>query len=241
VRYPNRNETLLISRASGIAGAVADAGADQPAVSPGGRYVAFRSRSTNLAPGGRVQGQVYLRDTQLNTTTLVSRADGAAGAPADRASQRPSVSNTGIVAFESTAKNLSSKGKKALSNVFVRNGATGKTILVSTPVTSGGPGVAGSSGHPHINQDGTRVVFESDADDLSGADNNLFVNIFLRKLSSSQTVLVNRAPNGKPASSQSGDPAISGNGSVVAFSSDANNLSTEDNNAAASNVFLWRP
>ena len=50
------------------------------AISADGRFVAFDSAATNLHPddaGARPSFDVFVRDLQANTTTLVSRATGA--------------------------------------------------------------------------------------------------------------------------------------------------------------------
>ncbi len=60
---------------SGIISQPADGASSQPSISADGRHVAFVSRATNLTAG--VSGtQAYVRDTQANSTTLVSRAPG---------------------------------------------------------------------------------------------------------------------------------------------------------------------
>ena len=72
-------------------GAEGNEGSSDVAVSADGRYVAFRSDSTNLVAGDtNVLGDVFLRDTMAGTTTRVS-VD-SAGAEADNQSSSPSVS-----------------------------------------------------------------------------------------------------------------------------------------------------
>ena len=62
-----------------------------------------------------------MRDTQQDTTTVVSRASGAAGAGADSNSSFASISTDGrFVAFQSNAENLSA-GDTALTDIFVRD------------------------------------------------------------------------------------------------------------------------
>src|SRR3954453_10711532 len=74
------NDTTLVSRAAGAAGAKGDSSSATPSLSSDGRYVAFESIAKNLAAGDADAGlDVFIRDRQANTTTLVSRADGANG------------------------------------------------------------------------------------------------------------------------------------------------------------------
>ncbi len=65
--------TILIS--GGTNGLIGDGFATDAAVSPDGRYVAFTSSSDNLVPAGGTYSNmmdVFVRDTLLGTTTLVS-------------------------------------------------------------------------------------------------------------------------------------------------------------------------
>ena len=72
------NDTTLVSRASGPTGAAANDASDQPSVSADGRFVVFVSRADNLsADDNDSVANVFVRDLQAGTTTLVSRADGA--------------------------------------------------------------------------------------------------------------------------------------------------------------------
>ena len=104
------NATTLVSRATGAAGAKGDDISFTPSVSANGRFVAFGSNASNLDPAHPVHtGAVYVRDLLLNTTTLVSRATGPAGADANGSAAEPSISGDGRrVAFSSTATNLDS-------------------------------------------------------------------------------------------------------------------------------------
>ena len=244
VRDMSTNTTRLVSRADGQSGAVSDGRSSEPAISPNGRLVAFTALgATNLGSGlpadAPNNSQVYVRDLVAGTTRLVSRAGGASGAVGDRQSSDASISNGGLVAFGSTSKNLSSAGKSATSNVFVRNLAANTTTLVSAPATGGGPGVAGGSRNARIAFNGKAVAFESGADNMSKADDNLFENVFVRDLADKKTIYVNRraGANGKPGQGTAGDVAISKTGLYVAFVTDANNISGQDKDRAFSNVF----
>ena len=75
------HDTTLVSRASGPAGASANAGSiAPPAVSADGRFVAFWSNATNLSPDDSdTLYDLYRRDLASDTTVLVSRASGKFG------------------------------------------------------------------------------------------------------------------------------------------------------------------
>jgi Tol biopolymer transport system component len=232
-------DTALVSRASGPGGA-AGQGDSGPgtAVSATGRFVAFESSavlSDAAVPGVT---NVYLRDTESGAASLISRATGVDGAGADNDSAAPTISPAGrYVAFESLADNLATDDNDAVRNIFVRDTFTNKTKLVSR--ASDGAPADGDSFHPSISVNGWFIAFESVADNLSADDDDQFSNIFMRDTTAGTTDLVNRvsAPTNAAADGDSYGPTIDRDGKRVAFTSDADNLSTKDDNAYT-NVFV---
>src|SRR5688572_30716109 len=74
-------------------------------ISASGRWVAFSSSATNLAPGSRGEEDVYLRDLELGRTVLISI--GTDGSRGDNGSFDARVSADGrFVCFPSFATNL---------------------------------------------------------------------------------------------------------------------------------------
>jgi Tol biopolymer transport system component len=236
------DETKLISRASGAAGAGADADSTNAAISPGGaRYVAFESRATNLSTAdGDPTLDVFIRDLETNITTLASRADGS---PADGDSGDPSLStNATKVAFESQATNLSATDLDATTDVFVHDFETATTTLVSGTGAAGGDD---SSFDPTISNDGNRIAFASDADNLTAVDNDAVRNIYLSQRVGSFRLLTHLSRNStsgsvdQPADDDSFEPMISATGAHVAFTSRAGNLTDEGiSTPAIADVFL---
>jgi hypothetical protein len=98
----------------------------------------------------------------------------------------------------------------------------GKTKLISR-LSGGDPATGGSSTDPSISGSGGLVAFESDAtnlpDDLSPDD-----QVYLRDQTAGKTRLISKTTGGSPADDDSEDPAISPNGLIVAFESEASNL-----------------
>ena len=243
VRDTQAATTTLVSRAGGASGTGGDGNSYSPSISADGRFVAFASDADNLSSeDNNAAFNVFVRDTQAATTTLVSRAGGASGTGADAGSLIPSISADGrFVAFYSDADNLSSEDNNAVSNVFVRDTQAATTTLVSRASGASGTGGDGFSSGPSISADGRFVAFDSGADNLSSEDNNAFNNVFVRDTQAATTTLVSRAggPAGAGAdgdSSALSPPSISADGRFVAFDSDADNLSSEDDNAFR-NVF----
>ena len=236
--------TTLVSRASGAGGAPADARAHDAGISADGRYVVFRSGADNLSPDDdEGVDNIFVRDLVANTTTLVSRRAGAGGAPANDSSFNPSISGDGNrVAFSSGANNLSNEDVNGVDNIFVRDLAAATVTLVSRATGAGGAPANDSSDSPSISPSGRFVTFQSTANNLSPDDRNAVFNVFLRDLDESTTALASRAngPNGAGGDADSADPGsrpvVSDNGRV-AFISQANNLSADDNDALT-NVFV---
>jgi Tol biopolymer transport system component len=91
------------------------------ALSANGRYLAFESAATNLAPGlFGPQQQIYVRDLWAGTTTMASVT--SAGTPGNSVSFFPSVTDTGAVAFQSLARNLLPPGTTSGTyQIFLRS------------------------------------------------------------------------------------------------------------------------
>jgi Tol biopolymer transport system component len=219
--------TTLASREA-VAG---DDVSTEPALDFDGSRVAFASTATNLAGGGAngTDADVFVRDLAAGQTFLASRRDGAAGVIGDDSSTAPALSDDGQrVAFSSIATNLSIGGdvNGGTRDVFVRDLAAGQTLLASR--TSGANGISptGASRRPSISGDGTRVAFETTAPDLVAGDQNGVPDVALRDLTAATTTLLSRAPGvaGALGNAASGDPALSGSGDCVAFTTVADDL-----------------
>jgi Tol biopolymer transport system component len=120
--------TRLLS--GGVAG-----DASQPAISADGRFVAFVER-LGIGDGtpAALRSRIWLVDRATGATALVSRGDGAGGAPADGAATEPALSaDGGRVVFTSTAGNLSARKPRGLAGVFVRDLRAQTTTLLSDP------------------------------------------------------------------------------------------------------------
>jgi Tol biopolymer transport system component len=229
VRDLEAGTTTLVSRAAGASGAKANADSTRPAVSADGRFVAFDSGASNLHPDDSdFTRDVFVRDLQAGATTLVSRAAGAAGTKGDGGSSRPAVSADGrFVAFESNASNLDPDDTDTAADVFVRDLQAGTTTLVSRAAGAAGAKGNGFSSEPVVSADGRLVAFDSVASNLDPDDGDNTRDVFLRDLQANTTTLVSRAAGAK-GNADSFFPAVSGDGRLVAFQSDASNLHPDD-------------
>ncbi|MEX2252796.1 MAG: hypothetical protein WD649_01455 [Thermoleophilaceae bacterium] len=240
VRDLQAGTTTLVSRGSGEEGVAANGSSYRPSISDDGRYVAYETTASNLsATDGDSQRDVYRRDVTDAQTKLASRANGANGAGGDDESSQAMIAGDGQhVVFTSKANNFSSQDENLYSNVFVRDVAAGTTEFVSRAGGADGIEAHADSFSPSISDDGRYVAFASDSNNLSSADNNSYRNVFRRDLETDSLALVSRATgaSGVGADGHSWNTAISGNGQHVAYDTEANNLSSSDNNAYT-NVF----
>jgi RTX calcium-binding nonapeptide repeat (4 copies) len=117
-----KDDVELVSRAGGASGAKGNGDSSVPALSADGRLVAFQSGASNLHPDdGDFTQDVFVRDLQAGTTTLVSRAAGAAGGKGNSFSFEAAVSADGrFVAFSSLASNLHPDDGDNTQDVFRR-------------------------------------------------------------------------------------------------------------------------
>ncbi len=91
-----------------------------------------------------------------------------------------------------------------------------------------------------ISDDGRYVAFSSAADDLVAGDTNGFDDVFVRDMVAGTTTLLSQSPTGQPADGPSWNVAISGDGDVIAFNSDAANLVADDDNGRDDIVVVER-
>jgi hypothetical protein len=181
-------------------------------------------------------------------STPVAKADSAATGPLLRtvraapvnvdpngASDDPSVSNTGrYVAFSSQASNLGPAVPTPTTwQIYVYDAQAGSVSLISSGAS--GPGNAPST-TPSISGDGTVVAFASTATNLVAGTPHHVSDIFVSGPSGPPRMLTVAFGSLQP-DGPSTQPAISADGSEVAFTSAADDLVPGDDNAA-SDVFV---
>jgi hypothetical protein len=110
-------------------------------------------------------------------------------------------------------------------NAFVRDLDESTTALASRASGPGGAGADDNSFAPVVSDNG-RVAFNSNANNLSAADNDGVGNVFVRDALAETTELVSRAQGATGAAANNGSflPTTSQDGRYVAFQSLATNL-----------------
>jgi Tol biopolymer transport system component len=218
--YLRDRQTGTTERVSVAGSAPADGNSFSPSISADGRFVAFDSYATNLAPPDtNYAPDAFVRDRQSGTTELVSVATD--GAPAGY-SIRPSISADGrFVAFQSEATNLlpALAGWQA---IFLRDRQTETTELMSA-AADGSP-ANDYCYAPMVSADGRFVAFQSSANNLVPGDTNGAPDVFVRDRQSGQSAIVSIGARGDPSDGRSDAPAISADGRFVTFYSEATNL-----------------
>ncbi|CAN5512520.1 PD40 domain-containing protein [soil metagenome] len=253
-------------------------GGSRPALSAGGRYVAFSSFSGNLVKHDTNGHQdVFVRDRTKGTTRRVSLTSGEK--QVYLGGEAPAISDGGrYVAFESDSRSVVLADTNKRSDVFVRDRTKGTTSRVSlsgdesqlrdtsgSPSLSGGgryvafvsgdsvlvrdrtagttqvvgDGASGSGGRVPVglSGDGRYVVFTSFAP-LDGDTNGRF-DVFVRDRTAGTTERASVATGGTQAGASSSGGAISDDGRLVAFTSDAADLVPADTNSST-DVFVRR-
>ena len=202
-------------------------------ISSDGRFVTFVSSATNLIPNDVVdtEANVYVRDLASGTTELVS-----VGTDGTRANvgffDVPSISADGRFVAFSTFDSLVLEDTLPFSlDIYLRDRQAGTTELISVN-TDEAPG-DGRSESPSVSADGRFVAFTSDSENLAPEQSSLFRDgdVFVRDRLNGTTVRVSESSTGAEGNASSLVPAISADGLVTTFSSDASNLVPNDTNS----------
>jgi hypothetical protein len=220
-------------------------------ISRDGNLVAFQSVASNLVTGDLNQNaDVFVRDRRHGSTTWVSAPTGGLSASGSAAgaglcgATGPAISADGrYVAFQSCYAYLDGKPTFPLGDVFVHDLRTKTNVRAS--VTPSGGLANGKSWQASISADGRYVAFTSQATNLGpkpGCPDDLLhtvlcdagvvatAEVYVRDLKTKTTRLVSSTAAGQPADGNSNHPSISADGRFVAFTSQADNLASNDNN-----------
>ena len=210
-------------------------GAGNAKVSDDGRYVLFQSsdRRMSAIDGGGI-AHIYLRDMSDGNVQMISRnADGFAG---DDASNNPDMSADGShIVFESLARNFTaSNGFKHIYYVDTSVEHAVVQISVATDETE----ATADSNKPSISNDGSTVVFHTDATNLDGSDNNGTTDVYLHYITTPvSTNLISATNNGDSGNGASSNAHISGNAAYVVFESLALDLAS-GGESGVSSIFV---
>jgi Tol biopolymer transport system component len=225
--------TVLADRASGAAGAVADASSFRVDINGDGSRVAFVSAADNLgagATGGK--RQVYVRDLTAQTTTWASAPED--GNPQHASADSPSLDRAGdVVAFQQTEPGFG-HGMTGSSQIFVRDLTTGTTELASQDTAGAALGTDASD--PSLSADGSELALTAGTSTPSGAGT---FEVYIRDRATATTTLASVARDGvTPATLGAVGGSLSGPGDCVAFLSSSTDLVTPSYGPDFEHVYL---
>jgi Tol biopolymer transport system component len=211
-----------------------------PSISADGRYVGFISSDRLIVPSPRfIATSVYVRDVQSGTTVRVNATSlSSLGYAIPKVGTPALLSPDGRYVTIFTDTTMVAEDTNRVADAYRIEVATGAVTRVSV----GADGVQADkasgltiTGAP-MSDDGRYVAFDSEATNLVAGDANGVRDIFVRDTVEGTTTLVSsgEAPNTRG----SYYPAISGDGSVVVFTTDGA-LTPEDTNLR-NDVYLAR-
>jgi len=219
--------TIRVSIATGGGEAVGSSFVSS--ISGDGRYVAFESNAAGLVVDDtNPDPDIYLHDASAGTTVRVS--ENRSIAPQNNGgSSAPSISADGaFVVFSSIGSLLVAGDANGRRDVFRYAIGTGDIIRVSVADDESESTDLSRAGVGAVSADGNRIVFVSNSSILVPGDGNGALDAFVRDVSAGTTVRVSVATDGTEADRDVESASISGDGSVVAFSTDATTLVAGD-------------
>lgn len=252
---------LLVS--PGASGSGGDQDSARPSISADGRYITFWSYATDLIDGMVIDtgsdgcgcegacgcegecdceleiSNVYLYDVATGETTLVTK--GSAGVGCNGASDSPEISADGSrIVFRSNATDLIPGEPTTIDdNVFLYDVATQVTTLITPGELGNGLSGGGVWGNT-INADGSKVAFSTSANDVIPEKTlNSKYNVFYYDDNTGMTTLVTKGAGGLGGDYDSVIPAISADGTKIAFQSRATDLIPSMTTTHYINSFLY--
>lgn len=196
--------------------------------SPNGAKIAFGSRGDFCRPAdspctttGVSDTKLYALDTSTFKITPISATSAGAqpqpnGGP--NGSFHPVWSpDSTKVAFESDSPQLITGDNNVAADIFVKDVTTLAISRVST--TSSGGQANAYSEWPAFSPDGTKLAFDSKADNFVAGDNNSGEDVFIKDLGSGAISAVSALPSGEFKLFSHRVPKWSPDGSKIAFSS----------------------
>jgi len=229
-------ETTRVSL--GVDGLESDGVSEEPWISSDGRSVAFASMATNLVAGDSNEDRdAFVHDRMSGRTRRVSVAsDGSQG---DGPAYQPILSaDGGLVVFTSRATTLVADDENLESDVFLHDLASGETTRLN--VNRAGNELRDDSDHVAMSANGRFVVFVTGDGNVVADDTNDSADVFLLDRKKELTTRLSVSSDGEQADGNSYATALSADGALVAFESQASNLVPDDDNGV-SDIFVRGP
>lgn len=237
----NAPDVFLRDRAAGTTvrlsvtpdGTDANGGSGAPAISADGRFAAFCSSATNLAPGDdNGAPDAFIVELATGAVTRVPPPDAPAAAAGGCVRVALS-SDGGYLAYSYRAAAADGAPSAA---VYRYDRGSGESVTVAPPRGAGGSGVNGLS----ISGDGGIVAFDSVLSDLVEGDGNGLSDVFAWSAADGSLRRVSVSSAGDEANRAAGTMGVgvSAGGGFVVYSSAASNLVPGDVNGTT-DVFRY--
>ena len=195
-----------------------------PVLSPDGRYVAFRSRSTELVEEPLVYTiSLYVRDLESETTRLITKSLPGTALFIPRFSGAVFPAQDDSIIFEAQSSEYGFIYRADLAGGAVERIDTPRSEVIGDPWRSYSSGAT-------VSGDGLRVTFVSSSPLLVDGDANGWQDVFLRDLGIPATRLISVNTNGVGGNGDALEAVISEDGEWVAFTSWASDLTPGDAN-----------
>lgn len=197
-------------------------GASNAKVSDDGRYILFQSSDAAMSTiNGGSFVQIYLKDMSNGAVEMISRT--VLNIAGNALSGNPDMSADGIhIVFESFATNFPSSN--SFSHIYYVDTSVAHTVEQISVATGGAEANANSS-KPSLSNDGSTIVFHTNATNLDGLDNNGVADVYLHYRPLVFTKLISANPdNAASGNAASNSAHISGNADYVVFESLASDL-----------------
>jgi Tol biopolymer transport system component len=223
--------TRLLS--TGTNGGQSHRSSGNPAISADATTVVFESSATDPIDGGdrfATTVGLYLNRVSLDVANRLDVAStgqtrpGLGAYPAINGDGRSVafMSRADLTCIERPACPPEPADRNGVADVYLRDTTTGTTTRVSRGHQEQDSN--GASYSPSISGDGRFVAFISEASNLTPGGGQRVAQVYVRDVVAGVTELVSRDPRGRPAHARSAHPAISLDGSIVAFQTLASNL-----------------
>lgn len=209
--------TTLMSRRTGLAGAVDTGFASHPAVADNGTVVFDTSGALDpVVDTGNSRNDIYSR-TLAGVTTLLSQNAGTVG---NGFSMQPDISGSGaVVVFMSMASNLSAADANTRWDIYTVP-SNGGALSLKSRIGSAGAVGNGESTFPSLSQDGLEIAYTTTSTNLfAGADGNGKSDVVLRSEPAATNTPVSVVDGTASTLLADGGwgPRISANGDAVLF------------------------
>ncbi len=208
---------------------------DFVSISADGRYVAFKSGSTNLVPNdtnGLID--IFVHDRLLGQTRRISVAND--GTQANGSSGNPVIAPGGrYVVFYSGANNLVPNDTNSLYDLFYYDLQTNTLTRVAI---SGFTDWVTLTSYVDLSSDGRYIVFSSPLNTVVAGDTNNVNDVFLYDRDTNQVTRISLGMGGAQGDGHSTAPSLSEDGRYVTYVSGATNLVPNDTNGFG-DIFVY--